>query len=214
MRPASSHPAHSAQASGKVVRLVIRDTDEELVELSLEAPRRAQAAIFEKYVGDVERILHRLLGPDPDIADLVHEVFLSTFRGLERLREPSKLRSFLIGVAVHHGRKLIRRRRLIRGFQSLVAPQDLPAQAASSASAEVTHALRASYAILERLPADDRIAFSLRCIDGMSLGEVAEVTGVSLATVKRRVTRAQAAFVAEARKNELLDEWLEGGTLT
>ena len=59
------------------------------------------------------------------------------------------------------------------------------------------------------MPADQRIAFSLRYIEGMSLHEVAEAAGCSLATIKRRLTRAQAAFLEASRKDPLLASWAE-----
>ncbi|WP_437932702.1 sigma-70 family RNA polymerase sigma factor [Sorangium sp. So ce291] len=51
-------------------------------------------------------------------------------------------------------------------------------------------ALGRLYTILDTLSADDRTAFVLRHMDGMSLPEIAEAVGVSLATVKRRLSRA------------------------
>ena len=54
--------------------------------------------------------------------------------------------------------------------------------------------LRAVYAVLSRIPPDERIAFALRYIDGMELTEVAAACSVSLATTKRRLHRAEKRF--------------------
>ena len=75
---------------------------------------------------------------------------------------------------------------------------------------EGQRALRAVYVVLERLPADERIAFALRFIDGMDLSEVAAVCGVSLATIKRRITRAEQRFMANAKNLPELARWVEG----
>jgi len=95
----------------------------------------------------------------------------------------------------------------------LVAPHELHDYEAASATAEVSEALRQTYRVLAQLPTDERIAFTLRQIDGMELLAIAEQTRVSLATVKRRVARAQKTFVTLARQNETLAEWLEPGTV-
>ncbi len=50
------------------------------------------------------------------------------------------------------------------------------------------------YTILDRLPADERIAFVLRFVEHHPLAEVAELTRCSLATAKRRIARATKAF--------------------
>jgi RNA polymerase sigma factor (sigma-70 family) len=44
--------------------------------------------------------------------------------------------------------------------------------------------------VIESLPEDDREAFDLVRIQGLTLGEAAEVLDVSVSTVQRRVSRA------------------------
>ena len=43
----------------------------------------------------------------------------------------------------------------------------------------------------ERQPSDQRIAWSLRYVEGYALGEVASACGCSLATAKRKIAAAQ-----------------------
>jgi RNA polymerase sigma-70 factor (ECF subfamily) len=52
------------------------------------------------------------------------------------------------------------------------------------------------YALLCTMPADDRIAWTLRYVERHRLEAVAELTACSLATAKRRIQRAQ-AFLSE-----------------
>jgi RNA polymerase sigma-70 factor (ECF subfamily) len=47
------------------------------------------------------------------------------------------------------------------------------------------------YALLRTLPTDDRIAWTLRAIEGHDLETVARMASCSLATAKRRISRAQ-----------------------
>src|SRR5512133_864322 len=208
--PRSGHKGTSGV--GTVVRLPLPETDVALAACLRTDPERGQEALFDRYAGDVERILYRILGPDPEIADLLHEVFIVAITSIDSLRDATRLRSWLAGVAVHQARRLIRRRR-IRRLVQFVAPARLPDHQSILPSVEASQALRETYRILEQLPADDRIAFTLRQIDGMELSAIAQATQVSLATVKRRVSRAQRNFVAMASANETLVEWLARGTL-
>ena len=49
----------------------------------------------------------------------------------------------------------------------------------------------------------------LRYVEEMELTEVAEVSGVSLATVKRRLSKAAARIIARARRDAILTEYLD-----
>lgn len=201
-----------ASASGKVLRLPLPDTDAALVTLLRADPMSARGLLFDRYGGDVERILYRILGADAELYDVLHDVFLAALTSLSRLRDETALRSWLTGIAVHKAKKLIRRRQRWRWIQS-VAPFDLPEVVASTPSAEVNEALSHAYRALDGLPADERIAFALRHIDGMELTAIAAATRVSLATTKRRIVRAEVRFVELARQSDVLREWVARGTL-
>lgn len=203
---------HPGAFESRVVRLPLPESDAALVSHLRTDPGSARAMLFDRYAADVERVLCRILGPDSEIDDLLHEVFIVAITSIDTLRDAGRLRSWMIGIAVHKARKLIRQRK-IRRLVRLVAPHELHDYEAASATAEVSEALRQTYRVLAQLPTDERIAFTLRQIDGMELLAIAEQTRVSLATVKRRVARAQKTFVTLARQNETLAEWLEPGTV-
>jgi RNA polymerase sigma-70 factor, ECF subfamily len=202
----------SGAAFGKVVPFPVPESDAALVACLRSDPERGQLVLFDRYAGDVERVLLRLLGSDPDVTDLLHDVFITAMTSIRTLRDESALRSWLVGIAVHTARHRIRRRRFLR-LVRFMAPEDLPDCAATTPSQDVSDALRLTYRLLSRLSTEDRIAFTLRKIDGMSVSAIAEATGVSMATVKRRVARAERDFVAQARQHEALRVWLEQGTL-
>jgi RNA polymerase sigma-70 factor (ECF subfamily) len=204
--PAQAPDAQQA-ARGTVVPFPVADSDSALV-AALKAKRvDARRVLYERYGSDVERVLYRILGPDSEMDDILQDVFLAALASVTRLRQADKLKSYLIGIAVRKARKVIRQRRLWR-FIHTSAPADLPDRAAPTAPEHVSDALRATYRILAKLPVDERITFALRHVDGMELGSVAEVTGVSLSTVKRRLTRAQSAFKRQAQQDDALSLWL------
>ena len=62
------------------------------------------------------------------------------------------------------------------------------------------------------MPVDERVAFSLRYIEEMSLEETAEACKVSLATVKRRLGKSRKRFAILAAKCPILLEWIEKST--
>jgi len=183
--------------------------DAELVRALRTGQPWARKVLFDRHAHRVERMLARVLGPDDEISDLLHDVFLAALESLGRLQDPSALGSWLNGIAVYMAKGAIRRRRRRRWLE-LFAPADLPEQEARVTDPTMTEALRATYEVLEQLPLDERIVFSLRMIEGLELSEVAGACNVSLATIKRRLSRAKQAFTERARSHAALAEWCQG----
>jgi RNA polymerase sigma-70 factor (ECF subfamily) len=195
---------------GSVLRPLAFVSDAVLVE-GVRANRRAAIeAFYDRYSAHVIRVLGRVLGFERELADLHHEVFVKALESIGELRDPDALKPWLTSIAVFTARTCIQKRtrgRWLRFF----ATDELPDRPAATASDEIGEALRYTYWALDQLPAEERIAFALRIIDGMELTEVAEACGCSLATVKRRLSKAEAAFTKIARNHPVLAEWIEGG---
>jgi RNA polymerase sigma-70 factor (ECF subfamily) len=173
----------------------------------------AAAGLFEKYRARVERTLVRLLGFDSELADAVQETFIRALESSRLLRDPQALPSWMIRIAVFTASDVIRRRKRRRWLQLFAEPQDLAEQShalvfEAEPDLEARRALQAAQVILSALPTQERIAFSLRRLDGMELKEVAAACGCSLATVKRRLARAELRFRTRAAKHPALDHWL------
>ena len=172
----------------------------------------ARAALFERYATPIERMLRKILGPDQhtEIADVLHDVFVQALASLDRLRDPRAVLSWMQAIAAHTAYRTIRARRA-RRWLHFWAPATLPEVTAPEIDEEILDAYRRTYALLDRLPADERVAFALRYIDGMELAQLAVVCDVSLATLKRRLVRAEQRFAAGARNDTILRRWLEEG---
>lgn len=204
-------PGAPEGASASVTRLPVllaAATDADILIALAERRPVGGAALYDRYWRLVRRILLRLLGSYHDLNDLIQETFVAVIRTIGRVTRPESLRPWITSVAVFTARDELRRRRRKRFLMFLA--DDVPDIEAPSAPPEAKEALRATYHILSTLPADERIAFALRFIDGMELTEVAAACRVSLATVKRRVARAKSAFEAHAGHHPSLAPWLEG----
>jgi len=152
------------------------------------APSLEQA--FRLHARYVVAVATRLLGRDEEVDDLVQDVFLTAMRDLPQLRDPASLRSWLAAITARKAHDRLRRRRL-RSFLSLDAAPSYEQIADESASPEQRALLARVYTVLDKVPANDRIAWTLRHIEGQQLEEVAGICGCSLATAKRRISAAQ-----------------------
>jgi RNA polymerase sigma-70 factor (ECF subfamily) len=211
-----SSPRFEAPASGPTATVhalhdAARLDDERLLDALRARHARAPGAFFDRFHAHVERVLTRILGCDPEVADMTNDTFLRALDRVDRLEDARGLKSWLTAIAVNVARENLRSRRRRRWLRVSDDGQlaDVPAHAASPEAAE---AVRRLYAALATLPAEERIALALRFVDGMELTEVAAACDVSLATIKRTLARAQDRFVAVSRRDPVLREWLEAGT--
>ncbi len=165
--------------------------DRELLPLLQRGGATAAAMIYDRFGADVHRAIGRCLGPDVERDDVVHDAFVQILRGVGKLRDPAALRGWVAAVAVNTARSELRRRRLRR---LLWSSEPVPEPAAKPVDPEARDLLRRIYARLDRLGTTERVAFVLRFVERHQLAEVARLMDCSLATAKRRITRASARF--------------------
>jgi RNA polymerase sigma-70 factor (ECF subfamily) len=180
------------------------DPDRPLIERVRLGDRRASSELFRRHADRVYRRLTRLLGPDPDREDLVQEVFIAAFRGLERFRGDAAFSTWLERVAIHtayaHLRK--RRRRPI-DWDAALELVPLDPEATPEARATQREQVERAFAFLDRLKPDKRIAYLLRTVEGLSLQEIGALVEATPAAVGQRVKHAQrelGAMIERERK--------------
>ncbi|MBL9027848.1 MAG: RNA polymerase sigma factor [Myxococcales bacterium] len=179
---------------------------ERLGQLRARSPA-AERWLFEAYVDRVERILVSVMGHRGGLEDRVQEVFVRVFARVGVVRDPEALPAFVAGVATFVAREGIRTSRRHRWLRFL-SREEIP-DPPTTMDTESRDALRAFYRVVGEMSADERVCFTLRYVEGMSLGEVAEACGFSLATAKRRLQSAERLFVQRCRSEPELLPWLE-----
>ena len=153
--------------------------------------------LYRRHAATALNLAVRIQGSTADVEDIVHDAFVRAHQRLAELREPAAFRSWLGSIVVRLVRTRLRRRRLV-AMLGLAAPEpvDLDSVAAPGVDPEARVLLAQVYALLQTLPTDERIAWTLRYVERHRLESVAELAGCSLATAKRRIARAQ-AFLEE-----------------
>ena len=187
------------------------DGDHELVQALRQGAPWARAALVQKYHPKVQRLVAGALGIDPDLMDVVQDVFVSVLRNVHQLKDPAALPGWIASLAVFTARGHIRRRRRWRWIRFL-APEEVPERPTAPHDAEGTATMRAVYQAIDALPTDERLAFSLRFVAELDLTEVAVACQVSLATIKRRLSRAETRFLKAAAESPLLRDRLARST--
>lgn len=166
--------------------------DLQLVSLVRGGDVQAFETLYRRHAGFALNLAIRIQGSSADVEDVVHDAFLRAHERLDELRDAAAFRGWLGSIVVHLVRTRLRRRRLLGALGIARAePVDLDAIATNTAGPEERALIAQVYALLQTLAADDRIAWTLRNVEHHRLEAVAELVGASLATVKRRIARAQ-----------------------
>jgi RNA polymerase sigma-70 factor (ECF subfamily) len=197
-------PYSGPMSAERALRAIPRPSDAALVAAGRQGESRALEALYRQHVGAVFGLARRLLGTDEDVDDVTQDTFIAALGNLERLRDPDAFRSWVLRIAVGKVCRVIRKRRLLAtlGLRTREAPPDLDQLLAPSAPPDTALELKRIYDAVVALPTDVRVALLLRRVEGATLEEIAGLTGCSLATVKRRVARGDAALSATQEPDE------------
>jgi RNA polymerase sigma-70 factor, ECF subfamily len=208
MREALSYMVARPEMKTETVRVPFIGDDGALAQALKAGQPGAREALYERYAHHVRGVLVRTLGTNVDLQDHLHNVFIEAFSSTSGIREGNRLKSWLTSVtvftAIAHIRRTSRKRWLV-----FSAPEDLPEIETNDVDVEKRRVLAQVYEILGKMSVKERIPFSLRVIDGMSLQDVADACDVSLATIKRRISKAKQRFAILARNYPSLIELMD-----
>ncbi|HET8825866.1 MAG TPA: sigma-70 family RNA polymerase sigma factor [Terriglobales bacterium] len=169
----------------------------------------AYAWLVGEFHQPVYSVIYRILTDPADAADTTQEVFLKVFRGMKYFHGESSLKTWIYRIAIHEASN--RRRWWFRhkSKETSVEPGEATSEY-SPVAAENTafvdkrkspfdnvadHELKARVEEeLRKVAEPYRTAVVLRDIEELSYEEIAEITQVSLGTVKSRITRGRDAL--------------------
>jgi len=160
------------------------------------------------------RLAYRLTRDREDAQDLVQDVLLKLCPQLDRLAEVDAIVAWLNRVVYHqfidNQRRYASRRLHVVSHPELSADPDLAAapQASTEDLAEGEFTIIRLQTALAQLSDDHQLIINLHDVEGFTLTEIAEITGVSLGTLKSRRQRAR------ERLQKLLDEGPDHAPLT
>jgi RNA polymerase sigma-70 factor (ECF subfamily) len=167
----------------------------------------AYEELIDRYEQQVYGMVYRLLGNQSDACDVVQEVFLKVFRGVNAFREQSSLRTWIFRIAINeahnHRRWFVRHCRREVPFESERpdTPNSLeytpdPGRSPFDQALDNENRTLIEQA-LTRINPVFRTAVVLRDIQNLSYEEIAEILQVSLGTVKSRILRGREALRRE-----------------
>lgn len=195
--------AARATVSAKTMSRTHEDIQDELLVLQCQqGDAEALKTLITRWHPRLGRLAWRLTAEREAARDIVQEAWLAIVRGLRRLDDPARFRSWAYRIVRNKCADWIRRRVVRRDAVSEL--QDVAAHAGDDPSTEadsVSDAARLRSALAE-LPREQRAILSLHYLDGMPVAEIAAALDVPKGTVKSRLYHARNRLKQTLERNE------------
>jgi RNA polymerase sigma-70 factor (ECF subfamily) len=151
--------------------------------------QRALRILYETHQAQVRGHLYRLLGPDPEVDDLVQTVFSRAFNALGSFKGNSTLSTWLYRITANTTHNLLRQRyRRDRVKRALKWFND---GRGTHVAAEKLEARDEAMRLLRLLPPELREIFVLYHYQGLTLQEISRIVERPISTVGDRLSRAR-----------------------
>ena len=188
------------------------DPDRALVERALSGDESAFKQLFTRHRDDASRVVYRMLGPSPEVEDVVQDVFLHVYRSLHTFRGDSRFSTWLYRLAVNVTRMHLRRRKSRPRFADVDVPETPSGdQRILDPGEEVDQRMRirALYEVLDTLSEKKREVLVLHDFDGVVAKEIAETLDIPVLTVRTRLFYARKELYVAMRSHPALQSIAE-----
>ena len=166
-------------------------------------------------------LVYRIVNDPADAADTTQEVFLKVFRGMKHFHGESSLKTWIYRIALHEAANRKRWWFRHKSRETSIEPNEHDLESFSLAAKDILadegespfesaaheEVRQRVEEELHKVPEPYRTTLILRDLEEMSYEEIAEITQVTLGTVKSRLTRGR-----EALKQRLTPYIRECGT--
>lgn len=183
------------------------ETDQRLVKRVQQGEKAAFDALVLKYQSRIVHLVSRFVRNHADALDVTQDAFLKAYRALPNFRGDSAFYTWLYRIAVNTAKNhlAIQARRSADKEQDFSEIEQIEGNDALKEYATPEHMLLKDeiqatvITAIEDLPADLRMAITLREIEGLSYEEIATVMDCPIGTVRSRIFRAREAIDSQLK---------------
>ena len=143
--------------------------------------------LIERWHGPLWTYIRRVVGDEDAALEVIQDVWIKVLRGIPKLRDGSKLRAWLFGIA----RRTVLDRLRERYAGPVEAEIDLSEVPADTLPQHEEHELQQLEGALARLPTVERDVLTLFYLEDLTLADIAGALKVPVGTVKSRLFRAR-----------------------
>ncbi len=183
--------------------------EELLIQRILQGETNLFGELVTKHQSKVFHTALGLLHSRHDAEDITQDVFLEAFRALATFRSDAKLSTWLYRITVNRSINLLKKRNrssFIQSFDQLFSSTAKDAEQVNDETPstqefmEETQKFELLRKTIDKLPENQRIAFTLNKYEELSYAEIAEIMNVSLSAVESLIFRARKSIISRIEK--------------
>jgi len=160
----------------------------------LATAREDFATLVARYERLVAALVARTTGRRSETEDLVQEVFLEAYRKQDQVKDPARIKGWLVQVALNRARMWGRRERAEKAALPRVARREARPESGRLERQEERDKMLAA---IRELPEASQAVVTLRYLEGRSAAEIAATLGTTPEAVRMRLSRALLALREE-----------------
>lgn len=162
--------------------------------------QRAFQLLLDTFSEKVYNLSLGILQNQEDAEDITQEIFTTVYLSVTKFKGESKLSTWIYRIAVNKCQEHIRKKARKKRFGFLTTLDKAETNNPISLQANFIHPgielenkerAAALFAAIERLPENQRIAFTMHKVEGISYEEVASIMNVTLSSVESLMFRAK-----------------------
>ncbi|MGB0524400.1 MAG: RNA polymerase sigma factor [Flammeovirgaceae bacterium] len=174
--------------------------ENELISKIKAGDQRAFRVFVESHQQQVFNTCVGFLHHEADAEDVAQEVFIEVHRNIDRFKGDSKLSTWLYRIAVNKSLDFMRKKKrqkrwgffqAVFGFDQIPEPAETSKGMLPGITTDDQDRGRVLFQAIDSLSENQRIAFTLHKLEGLSYQEVTEVMGLSLSSVESLMHRAK-----------------------
>lgn len=174
--------------------------DRLFLELYMKNKDEAFLYLIEKYATQIFNTCMNIVRHREDAEDVTQEVFTAVYISLESFNGTSKLSTWIYGIALNKSKEFLRKKTRQKRSGYMIQWDNDVSHSLTKATIEFNHPgvllenkerTKLLFNAIDQLSMNQKIAYTLHNIDGISYNEVAEIMGLSIASVESLIFRAK-----------------------
>lgn len=163
------------------------EEERELIARAVQGDKQAFSEMFFKYRLMVYRVVYRFLGAAEDSDDAVQQIFIELFKSLPGYKGNSKFTTWLFRISVNVAIQYIRKRKRFSQTEGFNPEHFIDPSQNSSCYVEKRELRMQIASVLETVHMRKRVVLILHDMEGRTMEEISEITGLPIGTVKSRL---------------------------